>query len=37
MIPSEMYESLNMFFLEATRWNVDKILDASPHAFFAQV
>ncbi len=37
MIPSEMYESLNMFFLEMTRWNVDKILDASPHSFFAQV
>ena len=37
MISSEMYESLNMFFLEVTRWNVDKILDASPHAFFTQV
>ena len=37
MISSEMYESLNMFFLEVTRWNVDKILEASPHAFFSQV
>ena len=37
MISSEMYESLNMFFLEVTRWNVDKILAASPHAFFSQV
>lgn len=37
MISSEMYESLNMFFLEATRWDVDKILDLSPHAFFTQV
>lgn len=37
MISSEMYESLNMFYLEATRWNVDKILDTSPHAFFQQM
>ena len=37
MISSEMYESLNMFFLEVTRWNVDKILDSSPHRFFTQV
>jgi len=37
MLSSEMYESLNMFFLETTRWNVDKILDASPHAYFQQV
>ena len=32
-----MYESLNMFFLEVTRWNVDKILDTSPHSYFSQV
>ncbi len=37
MLSSEMYESLNMFFLEVTRWDVDKILAASPHAFFSQV
>ena len=37
MLSSEMYESLNMFFLEVTRWNVDKILDASPHGYFSQV
>lgn len=37
MISSEMYESLNMFFLEATRWNVEMILDTSPHAFFQQM
>ncbi len=37
LISSEMYESLNMFYLEATRWNVDKILDTSPHAFFTQI
>ena len=37
MIPSEMYESLNIFFLEVTRWNVDNILESSPHSFFAQV
>lgn len=37
MISSEMYESLNMFYLEATRWDVDKILEASPHGFFTQI
>lgn len=37
MLSSEMYESLNMFFLEVTKWDVDKILDASPHGFFTQV
>jgi len=37
MLSSEMYESLNMFFLEVTRWNVDKILDTSPHSYFSQV
>jgi len=37
MISSEMYESLNIFYLEVTRWNVDKILEASPHGFFTQV
>ena len=37
LISSEMYESLNMFFLEVTRWNVDKILDTSPHSYFSQV
>ena len=37
MISSEMYESLNMFYLEATRWTTDKILDTSPHAFFQQI
>ena len=37
MISSEMYESLNMFFLEATRWNADKILESSPHSYFSQV
>ncbi len=37
MISSEMYESLNMFFLEVTRWDVDKILESSPHGFFTQV
>jgi uncharacterized alpha-E superfamily protein len=37
MMSSEMYESLNMFYLEVTRWNVDKILEASPHGFFTQV
>lgn len=36
-LPSEMYESLNMFFLEVTRWNADKILDSSPHGYFQQV
>jgi uncharacterized alpha-E superfamily protein len=37
MLSSEMYESLNMFFLEVTRWNVDKILESSPHGYFSQV
>ena len=37
MISSEMYESLNMFFLEVTRWDVDKILSSSPHGFFTQI
>ncbi len=37
LISSEMYESLNMFFLEVTQWDVDKILDASPHSYFSQV
>jgi len=37
MISSEMYESLNMFYLEVTKWDVDKIMDASPHGFFSQV
>ncbi len=37
LISSEMYESLNIFFLEVTQWDVDKILDASPHAYFQQV
>ena len=37
MISSEMYESLNMFFLEATQWNADKILESSPHSYFSQV
>ena len=37
LISSEMYEALNIFFLEVTRWNVDKILDSSPHGYFTQV
>jgi len=37
LISSEMYESLNIFFLEVTKWDVDKILESSPHGFFAQV
>lgn len=37
LISSEMYESLNMFFLEVTRWDVDKILDTSPHSYFSLV
>ena len=37
MLSSEMYESLNMFYLEVTRWDVDKILDISPHTYFSQV
>jgi uncharacterized alpha-E superfamily protein len=37
MLSSEMYESLNMFFLEVTQWNVDKILESSPHGYFSQV
>lgn len=37
MISSEMYESLNMFYLEVTKWDVDKTLDSSPHGFFSQV
>ena len=37
LISSEMYESLNMFFLEATRWDVDKILETSPHSYFSQI
>ncbi|MEO7719632.1 MAG: alpha-E domain-containing protein [Capsulimonas sp.] len=37
MMSSEMYEALNIFYLEVTRWNVDKILEASPHRFFSQV
>ena len=37
MLSSEMYESLNMFYLEVSRWDVDKILASSPHAFFSQV
>ncbi len=37
MLSSEMYESLNMFYLEVTRWDVDKILASSPHSFFTQV
>ena len=37
MISSEMYECLNIFFLEVTRWDVDKILASSPHGFFTQV
>lgn len=37
MISSEMYEILNMYYLEVTRWDVDKIIDASPHGFFTQV
>ena len=37
LIPSEMYEALNIFYLEVTRWDVDKILEASPHGYFSQV
>jgi uncharacterized alpha-E superfamily protein len=37
LISSEMYESLNVFFLEISKWDADKILDAGPHSFFTQV
>jgi len=37
MLSSEMYEAINMFYLEVTRWNVDKILNTSPHGYFSQI
>ncbi len=37
LISSEMYESLNMFYLEVSKWDVDKILSTSPHGFFTEV
>lgn len=37
MISSEMFESLNIFYLDVTKWTVDSILDSSPHNYFNQV
>ena len=36
-ISSEMWESLNAFYLELRTWNVPKIQTATPHSFFAWV
>jgi len=34
MLSSEMYECLNIFYLDVTKWTVDKILASSPHSYF---
>ncbi|MBC7526941.1 MAG: alpha-E domain-containing protein [Chthonomonadaceae bacterium] len=36
-IASEMWESINIFYLELREWNVDRVLEGSPHEFFERV
>ncbi len=36
-ISSEMWQSLNSAFLDLRNWNVDRVLESSPHAFFQRV
>jgi uncharacterized alpha-E superfamily protein len=36
-LASEMWESLNIFYLELRQWNVDRALTTSPHEFFQMV
>ncbi len=36
-IASEMWESLNVFYLQLREWNVDRVLTGSPHEFFQAV
>src|SRR5437588_8842210 len=36
-ISSEMWQSLNTAYLEFRRWDVDRVLRTSPHAFFLQI
>ncbi len=36
-LASEMWESLNIFYLELQEWNVDRVLHGSPHEFFERV
>ncbi|MCW3095683.1 MAG: hypothetical protein JWL77_1301 [Chthonomonadaceae bacterium] len=37
LIASEMWESLNVFYLWLREWNVDRVLTGSPHEFFQAV
>jgi uncharacterized circularly permuted ATP-grasp superfamily protein/uncharacterized alpha-E superfamily protein len=36
-ISSEMWESLNSFYLELSGWKVERVLESSPHEFFQRV
>jgi uncharacterized alpha-E superfamily protein len=36
-ISSEMWESLNVAYLNLRSWNVDRVLETGPHAFFQDV
>jgi uncharacterized alpha-E superfamily protein len=36
-ISSEMWESLNRYYLDYRRWNVDRVISESPFAFFQSV
>ena len=36
-LASEMWESVNITFLELVEWNVDRVLAGSPHEFFQMV
>lgn len=36
-LASEMWESLNVFYLELREWDVDRVLSSSPHEFFQKV
>ncbi len=36
-IASEMWESLNVFYLQLREWDVDRVLTGSPHEFFQAV
>lgn len=37
LISSEMWQAVNVFYLELRNWNVDRVMQGSPHEFFTLV
>lgn len=37
MVASEIWECLNMTYLELKEWDVDRVLSGTPHAFFTKI